>query len=251
MRLDSMPESSLKRASEGATVQGLGAFRKGLALSAVTHLVVVVSCCVLGVNSSAVTRHRVAIFSVCATPHAQPTIEEACPEELVEVEASPDDLDVLTPDPLLELPAEPLPLVNDLAPALRETRPGITRSRFEAAPLLRVVSESEAQPTKLPEANCEKPRPAAVAVAIAPTPIESANRPPAYPRRAIRLGRQGTVVLRVIIDGLGVVTTCVVDRSSGCAILDEAAIRAVVMWRFRDGPGLVLLPIEFVLGDRH
>jgi protein TonB len=58
------------------------------------------------------------------------------------------------------------------------------------------------------------------------------NRAPAYPEPAIRNGWQGTVLLRVHIDAAGYVMGTELVSTSGHAILDAAAIRAVRQWRY-------------------
>lgn len=64
-----------------------------------------------------------------------------------------------------------------------------------------------------------------------PSPLR-AERPP-YPPAARLRGWEGDVLLRVRVDAAGVVSTVGVERSSGYAILDQAASRAVRSWLFR------------------
>lgn len=85
-------------------------------------------------------------------------------------------------------------------------------------------------------------------------PAFDGNRPPDYPAEAIARGIEGTVVLRLTIDEQGRVIEVEVARSSGHAILDEAAVAAVRSWRGRParrGGRAVrvrqLLPIRFRL----
>ena len=62
----------------------------------------VVVFCTFDPNRSLGSRPRVTVLSVY-TPHsAQAIAKETWPEEPIEVEASPDDLDVLIPDPLVK-----------------------------------------------------------------------------------------------------------------------------------------------------
>lgn len=82
------------------------------------------------------------------------------------------------------------------------------------------------------------------------------NRPPAYPRRARRLGWQGRVILRVRVTAHGRVETIRLSRSSGHDVLDRAALKAVRAWRFSPatlGPAPVAawidVPILFRLTD--
>ena len=79
--------------------------------------------------------------------------------------------------------------------------------------------------------------------------------PPVYPRPAIQRRLAGTVTLRIHVDAGGQPIEVMVERSSGHAILDEAALKTVrKRWRFvpatRDGQaieGWALVPVEFVL----
>lgn len=59
-----------------------------------------------------------------------------------------------------------------------------------------------------------------------------ANPRPVYPRQARLMGWEGTVVLRLLIDGLGNVTQATVVAGSGYPVLDESAVDAARRWRF-------------------
>lgn len=78
---------------------------------------------------------------------------------------------------------------------------------------------------------------------------------PGYPSVSRRLGEQGLVILRVLVDERGHAEQIEVHRSSGHARLDQAALVAVERAEFK--PYLangaprrvyVLVPIEFALG---
>jgi protein TonB len=85
--------------------------------------------------------------------------------------------------------------------------------------------------------------------------VEYVRQPaPRYPPQSRRLGEQGLVVLRVIIDEQGNATSIEIESSSGFSRLDVAAREAVARAAFRpyveDGSprrALVLIPIEFSL----
>lgn len=59
------------------------------------------------------------------------------------------------------------------------------------------------------------------------------NPAPVYPRIARLQGWQGTVVLHARVSGAGSVERLEVHRTSGYAVLDEAAMAAVRGWRFK------------------
>ncbi len=55
---------------------------------------------------------------------------------------------------------------------------------------------------------------------------------PKYPERARREGWEGTTLLRVLIDRQGKSKVIQISQSSGFALLDGAAVKAVKKWRF-------------------
>ena len=82
------------------------------------------------------------------------------------------------------------------------------------------------------------------------------NPPPAYPAIARRMRLEGTVVLRVLVDALGHAEELRIGKTSGAAILDEAALGAVRDWRFvpaRQGPEAIAhwvdVPVRFRFQD--
>ncbi|MFZ1246251.1 MAG: TonB family protein [Azonexus sp.] len=70
-----------------------------------------------------------------------------------------------------------------------------------------------------------------------------------YPAEAIARGLEGEVGILMIIDESGTVSAARVEQSSGHAILDEAALRAVRSLRSlpADAPRQVVLPVRFRL----
>ncbi len=79
---------------------------------------------------------------------------------------------------------------------------------------------------------------------------------PAYPESARREGREGRVLLRVLIDDQGEAKSFEVSRSSGSDALDQAATSAIKRGRFHparagDQPieSWVRIPIDFRLTD--
>lgn len=82
------------------------------------------------------------------------------------------------------------------------------------------------------------------------------NPPPRYPLAARRNGEQGTVTLRVLVDREGMLASVAIEKTSGFALLDNAAREAVRAWRFapaRRGnqavEAWVLVPVVFRLED--
>jgi protein TonB len=80
------------------------------------------------------------------------------------------------------------------------------------------------------------------------------NPAPAYPAISRRLGEQGKVVIRVLIDKDGKPQQGEIGQSSGYTRLDQAALHAVMAWRYvpgrRDGTAQDMwfnVPIHFAL----
>lgn len=64
-----------------------------------------------------------------------------------------------------------------------------------------------------------------------PTPAYQPK--PTYPPFARRLGHEGRVVIRIQVLSSGEVAAASIERSSGYAVLDEAALATIKRWRFR------------------
>jgi len=100
------------------------------------------------------------------------------------------------------------------------------------------------------------PPPSAAATAPRHDAAYLNNPPPPYPGQARRRGLEGRVLVHATVAVSGECTRAELRRSSGHAILDEAALRAVRAWRFvpakRDGRPVaadVEIPIVFRLED--
>ena len=66
-------------------------------------------------------------------------------------------------------------------------------------------------------------------------PLYKQNTVPPYPLKARRLGYEGIVMLKVLIDENGRVDDLMVLESSGHRVLDRAALSAVKKWLFEPG----------------
>ena len=85
------------------------------------------------------------------------------------------------------------------------------------------------------------------------TPVEMPSAPASFFTR--RAAREGSVMLRLSIDGQGRVIHAAVDQSSGDPELDQEAVQTVQRWRFAvpaDHPDGVTgnLPMRFAAGDK-
>jgi protein TonB len=80
------------------------------------------------------------------------------------------------------------------------------------------------------------------------------NPPPVYPRMSKRLGEQGVVIVRALIGVNGLAEKAEIYKSSGYERLDQAALDAVIHWRYVPGKRLgrvesmwFNIPVKFVL----
>jgi protein TonB len=191
----------------------------------------------LGVGSMLKPREEMKVLQLLPNrePPAAPA-PPAEPEKQVEQVVQPQPrTEIIVPPPKVVIPTVSQPVVAAIAPP---TPP---------APVA---------------ASTPKPAPAAPSAGSGPVSVANLNTnllsgaPPAYPMGARRKREQGTVVLRLVIGEDGRVVDVTVQRSSGFAALDQAAVGAVRKWRWsptvRDGrpiPITGLVQIPFVLKD--
>jgi protein TonB len=170
------------------------------------------------------------------------------------LDAVPLMVHLITP-PKVE-PPRPPPEVVRPKPRPVERQP-VPQAPVEPRP---VIVEA---PAPGPAAVAPQPAPAPV-VAVAPPPLVPPsfaaaylrNPAPTYPLMSRRRGERGKVVLRVHVSAEGTASQAEVQASSGHQRLDEAAVQAVLQWRFvpakrGDQPvaAWVLVPIVFSLRD--
>jgi protein TonB len=148
----------------------------------------------------------------------------------------------------------------------------------------RLEPELEPPPLLLPQLQVPVIRPAqevtAITVAVVSTPPRSQQAPakaldpqhpvevqavdyleqvaPRYPPQAKRARAEGTVLLRVIINPDGRPRDVRIERSSGFALLDEAAREAVLKCLFRPHrengvahSASAIVPVQFALSGRN
>jgi protein TonB len=155
-----------------------------------------------------------------------------------------------TPERVVKAPLLPEPprRVDVPAPVL-----SLPENRSQAEPSFAIPSPKPAEARPAPA----EPRTEVASIAVTPPSFSAAylrNPAPRYPPAARQNGVQGTVTLRVLVTRDGFPARVEVDRSSGSAHLDNAALDTVKTWRFtpaRRGAELVeeqvLIPIVFRL----
>jgi protein TonB len=166
----------------------------------------------------------------------------------------------------VEPPPPPVPVLRQPVPP-KAVRPGAAAPRPAAAapsPSLSTPLASEAAPaTAAPDALPVAAAPASTPALAAPAAQEKVseprgyagyldNPPPAYPPSAQKRGLEGQVVLKVHVLASGQPDSVTVARSSGHAILDDAALKAVTQWTFEPArrgqsaiDGWVQVPLNF------
>ncbi|HKA91434.1 MAG TPA: energy transducer TonB [Haliangiales bacterium] len=180
-----------------------------------------------------------------ASAHAQPKL--IYPElVVVRVAAKPDPMHASAPAP-----------VPDPAPAPARPRPPARAPR----PVRQAVPPPAQTPAAPPtEAAAPVPGPAPVPVpashgdSIVARPRYRDNPKPDYPTPSLRRREEGVVLLNVEVDADGRSGDIALKQTSGHALLDEAAIRAVGRWTFEparvDGRAVasrVVVPVRFSL----
>ncbi|PKN10513.1 MAG: hypothetical protein CVU72_00950 [Deltaproteobacteria bacterium HGW-Deltaproteobacteria-7] len=111
-----------------------------------------------------------------------------------------------------------------------------------------------------PASDANRP---AIASAAAPAfsrayPLYRENPPPGYPEMARQQGYEGVVLVAAEILADGRVGKAVVRQSSGYAILDQTAVKAVRAWKFEPAKKSGIpyktwaeLPIKFVINENN
>lgn len=165
---------------------------------------------------------------------------------------------VSTPQPVVEppkpTPPKPQPKQPPKPAAVIAAQP-----TPQAAPTAMVVPP---EPSPTPAVESPTPAPAAAPAPPAPQPrtvsiSELGLRVPAkpeWPRLSIKLGEQGRVLVRILVNEQGKVAQAFVHQSSGFERLDRAALRAVeraelnpYMEGGRAVPAWAIYPVEFKL----
>lgn len=194
----------------------------------------------------AVTMHGLALAALLSYAPARSALLQAAPIMVDWIAA-----------PRIEPRVEPPARLPKPKPVTRTPPP------VKPLPILAAAPEAPA-PIVAPAPPPPPPAPEPVAVAPAPAPIAVTppifnanyldNPTPVYPALSRRLGEQGRVVLRVLVNPGGTAQEVQIRTSSGSARLDDTALETVRRWKFipaKQGPepvsAWVLIPISFRL----
>lgn len=145
------------------------------------------------------------------------------------------------PLPVPPEPPEPVPEEPPVPPAVQEDPNAV------APPPTRPTPKPKPQPRQQPrpEPVADRPQPVATP-APAPVPVPApvketaavsglaslGNPPPVYPQLALRRLWEGKVELLIAVTEEGRAASVKVTRSSGHAVLDDAAVETVRTWKF-------------------
>jgi periplasmic protein TonB len=179
------------------------------------------------------------------------------PARLALSEAMPIMVSLITPQTVVEKP-QVLPKPLPVKPRVTAPVPPVPEQIIAAAPTAPEAALAPAPPPPAPLTSAPPPAPApAIAVPVVPPNFNASyleNPAPAYPPLARRVGEQGKVMLRVLVNARGTADTVELRSSSGSSRLDDAAVESVKHWRFvpaRQGDqpvaAWVLVPITFSL----
>ena len=182
--------------------------------------------------------HIAVIYAVTSWSPARATLESTPIEALI--------VDMPTPPSESPPPLEPPPVVPVTMPVVDP-------------PLITVAEEPPVNAITVAVAETPPPQPPAPAAPRIVTDVAYVEPPqPRYPPESKRLGEEGLVVLRVLINELGRAARVEIEHSSGHTRLDEAARLAVQRALFRPyiengvaRMALATIPIEFSWKSRR
>lgn len=169
----------------------------------------------------------------------QPVKKEIVPEKPVE--------EIKKVEPVKKTPAKKIAKVTPVKP-----KPEVLNTIEPAAhqPPEQVTKPAPVEPVAM---TPPKPAPQSIPV-VTEVNLKGRRVRPQYPKRALKLRQEGTVLLRVLVSKDGDQETLKIYRPSQYALLNQAAVKAVKKWKFeptrRGGipvKSWVEIPIEFAI----
>lgn len=151
------------------------------------------------------------------------------------------------PKPQPKQPPKPAPVIA--ATPTPQPTPAAMVVAPDPTPAPAVESTAPPAPTATPAPPAPQPRTVSISELGLRVPAK-----PEWPRLSIKLGEQGRVLVRILVDTQGKVAQAFVQQSSGFERLDRAAVRAVeraelnpYMEGGRAVPAWAIYPVEFKL----
>lgn len=176
------------------------------------------------------------------------------------IEVAPTSIDVVIIEEIKALP--PLPEVT--APIMvvkEETKEPLPVEEVKEIPVEK-IEKKVIEPIKLEKVELPKEIQKPVINKIQKGALTEAkpeylkNPAPAYPLKARQKNWEGVVLLNVLVNSAGRPVKINIEKTSGYAILDEAAVKAVNTWQFQPArlgnisiESSVKIPIRFRLED--
>lgn len=203
--------------------------------------------------------HAAFLYALQSGLLSHPVVQSA-PKEIIA------SLITLTPEPVPQAKPQPQPPKPKVVPVVKpKPKP---RPIIKPKPSPQAITEAT-PPPPLPKPSTEPSSEAVVsapAASAAPAPaarpkivtgVAYINAPrPVYPALDARMGNEGTVTLRVLINARGRAEKVDIQKSSGSQRMDDAARTAVMRATFRpyleDGkaiPVYAIVPINFTLSN--
>lgn len=216
--------------------------------------------------AGALLLHAMAMFLIAAAPFDRSSPPAVMQATLI----APQPMPVVEPEPVKEVERiEPKPAKPVKRPQPRREEaalPQIVAAADAPSPVSAAVPlPVPAEPVAVDAAPAPVAAPSQTSAATIPPPPVSLprfnadylqNPAPAYPSLSKRLGEQGRVVLRVMVEANGLPSKVEVRTTSGFPRLDQAALEAVRNWKFvpaRRGDETVAaavnVPIDFRVRD--
>lgn len=199
----------------------------------------------IAATSTAIALHVVALLVLIAPVAAPPSVDEPIVMRVVPI--WPKEKVPPPPKPPEEVPVTPPQNITTIVQPQQNVVPVDVPIVSDEGTEVYVPTIADAGPVA--SANID-PNP------VAAVRLEYADAPaPAYPRDAMRAGRQGVVILQVTVDTDGRPVDVVIAQSSGHRDLDIAARQQVLKrWRFKpamkDGlaiQAIGMVPVNFTL----
>jgi protein TonB len=141
---------------------------------------------------------------------------------------------VETPQVLKPVEAIFIPETTPAEPEIPEVKPDIAEMQPADQPVPEInLDEVLAPPAENPMPASDNTIAATAATGAPAQDLKTSQRvEPSYPPTSRRLGEEGTVKLRILVDPSGRSKQVEVATSSGFPRLDQAAMEAVKRWRF-------------------
>jgi len=186
------------------------------------------------------------LLSTSATP-AQVTTTQMIVATLISAPPVVDTAKIETPVSPLKAMPPPKPLSQKMSPKLVvKTSQPVVAATPKAITLPKPEPKSVVKEVPVPIEVAESPPPSSepekhapitkvVSSVIPPRTdaTQKSNPPPVYPRTALRLRQEGTVMLALLVRADGSADEVSLKTSSGYTRLDKAALKAVKRWRYQ------------------